>query len=70
MRDRKTMMVMTVSDRRLEEFIDLWEQIYGERLAAGEARVIAARLVRFYRLIMRPLPEEPTPQSQSGREAA
>jgi len=56
---------MTVLDR-LEEFIDLWEQINGERLSAGEARLVVSRLVQSYRLIMRPLPEAPPPQCQSG----
>jgi hypothetical protein len=57
---------MSISDARLQEFIDLWEQAYGERLSTGEARSTAARLVRFYQLIMRPLPEGPPPQSESG----
>lgn len=61
---------MAISQARLEEFISIWEHIYGERLPAEEARLIATQLVRFYRLIMRPPPEEPTPQRQSEREAA
>lgn len=61
---------MTMSDQRLEEFIALWEQAYGEQLTAGEARPIATLLVQFYRLIMRPLPTEPAPPSQTEREAA
>jgi len=55
--------IMTVSNPRLEEFIDLWEQVYGERLSTGEARAIAARLVRFYRLMARPLPENAAAQT-------
>jgi hypothetical protein len=62
--------IMTMSDPRLEEFIALWEQAYGERLTAGEARPIAARLVQFYQLIMRPLPVEEAPQSQTLPEPA
>lgn len=64
---------MSISDSRLDEFIDLWEQAYGERLSTGDARAIAARLVRFYRLITRPLPEAPAapaPHCQSGRNVA
>ena len=59
-----------MSDPRLEEFIALWEQVYGERLTAGEARPIATRVVQFYRLIMQPLPAELAPPSRSELEAA
>lgn len=64
------MNVIMLSDARVEEFIALWEQAFGGRLSTADARTIAARLVSFYRLIMRPLPEAPLPPHQSEREPA
>lgn len=48
---------MRIADERLEDFITRWEQVFGERLTADEARPIAVRLVGFYDLIRRPIPE-------------
>lgn len=45
-----------ISPARLDEFIDLWEEAFGERLYRTEAIMIATRLVAFYRLISQPLP--------------
>lgn len=61
---------MPIPDARLQEFIDLWEKAYGERLSTGEARSAAGRLVRFYQLITRPLPKEPPPQAESASPGA
>lgn len=63
------MLAMTVSDECLNEFIQLWEQAYGERLDIGEARSIATPLVRLYRFIMRPLPEGASPENKPSATA-
>ena len=60
---------MTVSDASLEEFIALWEVVYGERLSTEQARPIAIRLVRLFRLIMRPSHAAAAPPSRNEREA-
>ena len=57
------MLHMSISEERLNEFIRIWEEVYGERLSVGEARETAGRLVRFYRLITRPLPENPAAEA-------
>lgn len=48
---------MGITDERLDDFIGRWERIFAERLSREEARPIAARLINFYRLIVRPVPE-------------
>lgn len=59
---------MQIADERLEDFISRWEAAVGERLTSDEARPIAVRLVRFYELITRPIPEvaasPPRPQNE------
>jgi hypothetical protein len=47
-----------VSEARLDEFIRIWEQAFGETIERGEAAAIANRLVEFYRAVSRPLPDD------------
>ena len=50
---------MAVSEQRLDEFIEIYERVEGERLPREEAREMANNLVTLYRLIMQPPPNEP-----------
>ncbi len=61
---------MTIPEASLEEFISIYEQIYGVHLSQEEARPVATQLVHLFRLITRPLSEQLDPQAQIGREAA
>ena len=49
---------MAISDKRLDDFIERYEKVYGERITRDEARPIATRLVTIYRVITKPLPSE------------
>ena len=44
--------------RHVREFQEAYKEEFNEELTEGEARVMLAQLVQFYRLIMRPLPPE------------
>lgn len=58
---------MALTDARLDEFIVLYEEIYGERLSPEKAGPIAERVVTTYRLITQ-RPE--LPELQTEPEAA
>jgi hypothetical protein len=62
--------IMAIPEADLEEFIGIYEQICGEHLSREEARPIATQLVDLFRLLTQPLPDEPGPLVQTGREAA
>ncbi len=59
---------MILSDEDIQEFCDLYEGEYGERLSKEEASEIAWRLVDLYVSLAEALPSEhPTPpKPQSG----
>ena len=61
---------MTIPEASLEEFISIYEQIYGDRLSHEEARPMATKLVDLFRLITRPLSEEFDSRGRTAREAA
>ncbi len=62
---------MAISQARLEEFIAIYEQVYGDRLSSEDARPIATRLVTVYRLIMQPPPgADASPRAQTDLEAS
>ena len=42
---------MQVPNDRIDEFIDLWERAFGERITRDEARARAHQLVELYRMI-------------------
>jgi hypothetical protein len=48
---------MHISDVRIADFVSRWQQAFGESITRDEAQLVATRLVRFYRMIVRPLPE-------------
>jgi hypothetical protein len=69
---------MQVPNDRIDEFIVLWEQAFGERITRDDARARAHQLVELYRFISRDLPperrdetpppatERPTPEGAPG----
>jgi hypothetical protein len=42
---------MTLRDDRLDEFVELWERVFGERINRDDARTRAHHLVELYRAI-------------------
>jgi hypothetical protein len=54
---------MDITDAELDDFIVRWENAFGARLTRAEAREEAERLLNFFRLISRPLPEGFKPPS-------
>ena len=57
---------MALSEKDLDEFIEIYESVEGERLDRGEARQVATNLIEVYRLIFL---TPPTHSSQAPREA-
>jgi hypothetical protein len=47
-----------LTKKQIEEFQDLWEKEFGERLTQGEAEAEAKRLLEFFLILTRPLPPE------------
>jgi hypothetical protein len=42
---------MQIPNDRIDQFIDLWERAFGERISRDEARARAHQLVELYRSI-------------------
>lgn len=42
---------MTIRDDRLDQFVQLWERAFGERISRDDARTRAHQLVELYRAI-------------------
>jgi hypothetical protein len=49
---------VSVSEERLDEFIEIYERVEGERIPREEAREIANHLVAPYRLVLSSPPEQ------------
>ena len=49
-----------VSDERLEEFRRTYKEVYGEEITKAEAVEMTHRLLALYKLLLRPLPGEPS----------
>ena len=58
---------MAISEKDLDEFIEIYEIAEGERLARDKARMIATNLIEVYRLI---LLTPPTQLPQAPHEAS
>jgi hypothetical protein len=43
---------MQISNDRIDEFIDLWERAFGERIRREEAVARAHQLLELYRMLM------------------
>jgi hypothetical protein len=57
---------MPISDRQLQEFIELYEQECGERLPREEARAMLSRLVELYVRLAEPLPGEASDEPEAN----
>lgn len=55
---------MSFDEKIITEFISAYEEAHGEKLSPEEATVMFGRLVRLYKVLLRPLPpshdDEPT----------
>lgn len=49
---------MKFSDETIKKFIAAYEQAHGEKISYEEAVVVFGRLVRLYRVLLRPLPKD------------
>jgi hypothetical protein len=61
---------MRISDERIEEFRRIYRKAYGEDISVGDARAMAHRLMAMYRLLMQPLPGEPSAHPPSSESPA
>ncbi len=49
---------MKLTDDDVARFRDVYQKAYGEEMPIEEARMWAIRLVRLYRILLRPTPRE------------
>src|SRR5216684_8198351 len=49
---------MMLSDQDVERLREIYRNAYGEEMPPEEARMWAIRLVRLYRILLRPLPHQ------------
>jgi hypothetical protein len=65
---------MQVPNHRIDEFIDLWERAFGERITRDQARARAHQLLELYRAIAEDLAfknrEATSPTSTDGQVSA
>lgn len=47
---------ITVSDKRVAEFIEAYREEFGEEISPGEASILLLQLTELYFTIARPLP--------------
>jgi hypothetical protein len=55
---------MRISERALDEFIQIYEEEFGEKIDRKEATEIAYRVLALYRLLRRRLPEGYVPKEK------
>jgi hypothetical protein len=55
---------MRISERALDEFTQIYEEEFGEKIDRKEATEIAYRMLALYRLLRRRLPEGYVPNEQ------
>jgi len=49
---------MKLSDEEVKNFCRIYRDAYGEEMPDDEARALVLRLVRLYRILLRPTPAE------------
>ena len=49
---------MHISEERLEEFRRIYQEVHGEEIEVGAARIMAGNLIQLYLVLMRPLPDD------------
>ncbi len=55
---------MHITPERIEEFVRLYKEEFGEELHGGDAEVMVQQLLEFYQMILAPLPSESLPQQE------
>lgn len=60
---------MAISQGRLEELIEVYEEVFGERLTHEEARAVGNRLLTVFRLFMPLRDDHPSLGSLEANEA-
>ena len=55
-----------LSRQAIDEFNAIYEKEFGQSLSDGEVREITVRLLRFFGILVRPLPGETKDQRVSG----
>jgi hypothetical protein len=50
---------MRLSETAIQEFKTMYKEEYGQELSDTEAQEAALRVLRFFRIILRPLPHPP-----------
>ena len=58
---------MQITDERINEFIKLYAEEFGEELSIAEAREVASNLCNLYELLLSPTPEELKAQGEAER---
>lgn len=53
---------MQLTEEDIKEFQTIWQAHSGQVLSVAEARQCATRLMKLYLLLVRPLPDEGTPE--------
>lgn len=53
---------MRITEERLVEFQQAYEEDFGEAISLEEAREVLSRLAALYRVLLRPLPARPGQQ--------
>lgn len=53
--------VVQLTDQDLQEFCEIWKQVFNEDLSLGDARDCASQLLELYAMLAKTLPSERRP---------
>jgi hypothetical protein len=59
---------MRLSSKAIEEFKQIYQEEFGEELSDAQAQETALRVLRIFRLLLRPLPHVPEHNPQLHKE--
>lgn len=59
---------MNLSSKAIEEFKQIYKEEFGEELSDAQAQETALRVLRIFRLLLRPLPHFPEHNPQLHKE--
>ncbi len=49
---------MKLSEEAIEEFREIYRKEFGKEISDGEAQEMGIRLIRLFKIILRPIPKE------------